>query len=298
MTSFKTYHYYFFTFFLINSFLMFSQNEIKYFGVLKLNDSSFISYRINIKETNGIIKGYSITDIGGNHETKSNISGTYNSKTGDFVFKEYGIIYTKSIVDKYDFCFVNFKGKLSKVNNQKSIKGKFKGLYSDGKKCIDGEIKLMSEEKVIKKAVAVDKKIQKMKKITPEQKEKVSVQKSIDTLTMNILKENQNMSFFTKSNKVKISIFDSGKEDGDKVCVYVDKKKFLDDLYVSKKTKILEIPIQNKQTLIEIEALNEGEISPNTADIELLDNENTIKTISKLKKGKRTRITVINLGLN
>ena len=78
-----------------NSNISFAQYELDYLGVIKLNDSSFISYSLKLTEQNGIITGYSITDIGGDHETKSNITGSYDKKTHALSFKEVGIIYTK-----------------------------------------------------------------------------------------------------------------------------------------------------------------------------------------------------------
>jgi len=271
----------------------FCQTETSYMGALKLNDSSFISYKLFVKEEGGKISGYSVTDLGGSYETKSNISGSY-SKNGELIFKEQGIVYTKSKVTQYDFCFVNFKGKLGKINSKKNINGKFKGLYADGKECISGELTLVNIEKVQKKAISIDKKIQKSKKVSEDKKKQVNVLKSIDTLSMNVMKENQNMSMFTKSKTVKLTIYDSGKEDGDKVAIYVNKKKVLADYIITKISKIIEIQIDSAESTVEIEALNEGEIAPNTANVEITDSENKIQTVTKLKKGKRTRITIIN----
>ena len=112
--------------------ITYGQNEQEYLGVIKLNDSSFISYHLNLLENNNIISGYSVTDIGGNHETRSNITGTYNTKTNMLTFKEVGIIYTKSEISDYDFCYIHFKGKVNNVDSYKNIEGKFSGFYNDG----------------------------------------------------------------------------------------------------------------------------------------------------------------------
>ena len=56
---------------------------------------------------------------------------------------------------------------------------------------------------------------------------------------------------------------------------------------------MLKIPLEQNETDITIEALNEGESAPNTADVILKDSQNEIKTISKLKKGNSTIVTII-----
>ncbi|WP_298287039.1 hypothetical protein [uncultured Lutibacter sp.] len=272
---------------------IYAQNEQEYLGVIKLNDSSFISYRLNLFENNNLISGYSITDIGGDHETKSNITGTYNNKTNMLSFKEIGIIYTKSEISDYDFCYIHFEGKVLNVNSKKNIEGEFRGLYSDGSTCIDGEIKLRNIEKIEKKAGKIDKIIQKSKRIDNTIKSTVSVAQTLDTLKMNILKPNQNLTMFSTSSEVKLKIYDAGKVDGDKINIYINDTIFLRNFVVNKKIKQLTIPLKSKSTTVQVEALNIGTISPNTAKIEIIDDENNINTLTRLKTREKTSITIV-----
>ena len=282
-----------FIFLVLNSKFTFAQSELDYLGVIKLNDSAFISYSLKLVEKKGIISGYSITDIGGEHETKSNITGSYAKNTNTLSFKEVGIIYTKSDVSDYDFCYIHFNGTVRNIDAVKSINGKFNGLYNDGSTCINGEISLRSIQKIEKKALKIDNRLQKSKKITPELKEKISLTKTLDTLKMNILKSNQNLSMFTSSQSLKLQIYDAGKVDGDKINVFVNDTVLLKNYIVSKKIKQLLIPLQSKLTTVKISALNVGTISPNTAKIEITDQKNNIQTITSLKKGEKTSITII-----
>lgn len=50
--------------------------EMNYTGLLKLNDSLMITYEVALSEREGIVKGHSVTDFGGEHETKSLIKGS------------------------------------------------------------------------------------------------------------------------------------------------------------------------------------------------------------------------------
>jgi len=289
----KSKYFVFITILLLFNEVIFAQNEQEYLGVIKLNDSSFISYRINLLENNNLISGYSITDIGGDHETKSNITGEYNDKTNTLTFKEVGIIYTKSEVSDYDFCYINFEGKVNTINSKKNIEGKFVGLYNDGSNCINGEIKLRNIEKIEKKAEKIDKLIQKSKRVDKEVKATVSVTQTLDSLKMNILKPNQNLTMFTASSQLKLNIYDAGKVDGDKINIYVNGSIFLRNYIVNKNIKKLTIPLNSKSTLVEVLALNTGTISPNTAKIEIVDQKNNINTLTRLKTGEKTSITIV-----
>tara|TARA_R110001583_G_scaffold192443_1_gene358927 strand:+ start:272 stop:1159 length:888 start_codon:yes stop_codon:yes gene_type:complete len=278
---------------LYNTSLIYGQIEQEYLGVIKLNDSSFISYRLNLTENNNLISGYSITDIGGNHETKSNIIGSYNSKTNILSFKEVGIIYTKSAIDDYDFCYIHYKGTMNNIDSHKNIEGDFEGLYNDGSTCINGQIKLRNVIKIEQKAVKIDKLIQKSKSIDKDIKSSVSVIQTLDSLKMNILKPDQNLSMFSASSVLKLSVFDAGKVDGDKINIYVNDTILLRNYIVSKKTKELIIPLNSKITTIKVMALNVGTISPNTAKIEITDKKNTVNTLTRLKTGEKTLLTII-----
>ena len=278
---------------LLFSEVIYAQNEQEYLGIIKLNDSSFISYRLNLLENNNLISGYSITDIGGDHETKSNITGEFNDETNILSFKEVGIIYTKSEVSDYDFCYINFEGKFKNIDSKKNIVGKFIGLYNDGSNCINGEIKLRNIEKIEKKAEKIDKLIQKSKRVDKTIKSSVSVTQTLDSLKMNILKPNQNLTMFSDSSELKLNIYDAGKVDGDKINIYVNGSIFLRNYIVDKNIKQLTISLNSKSTLIEVVALNTGTISPNTAKIEIVDQKNNINTLTRLKKGEKTSITIV-----
>jgi hypothetical protein len=53
-----------------------------------------LHYIFNFSDFNGVLKGYSITDMGGDNETKNVIKGNYNKKTKAFSFYEDDILYT------------------------------------------------------------------------------------------------------------------------------------------------------------------------------------------------------------
>jgi len=290
-----------FLFFLLIAFtnsIVYAQNKQEYLGIIKLNDSSFISYKVNLTEKNGKISGYSVTDIGGNHETKSLLSGTYDKKKNLLKFNETTIIYTKSEVTTYDFCHVHFTGKVKNINSKKNIEGKFEGKYSDGTRCINGELALKNISKITKKAAKIDRVLKRTKRIPEAEKENISITKQLDSLKMNVLRSNDKLSMFSSSPFITLNIYDAGKEDGDRISILVNEQVVLKNYTITRKVKQLKIPLSSQLTNIKVRALNSGSISPNTAKIEFIDAAHKIEAIVSLNKFEKTEITVINRDID
>ncbi|MGY8988270.1 MAG: hypothetical protein ACKVG7_06905, partial [Flavobacteriales bacterium] len=61
---------------ILNTFT-YSQNTFSYLGTLLLSNNTPIRFSMELQEENGIVNGYSITNINAPDETKSEISGLY-----------------------------------------------------------------------------------------------------------------------------------------------------------------------------------------------------------------------------
>jgi hypothetical protein len=81
-------------FFTLISLQAYAQSQFDYMGFLFIENARPISYRIIFDDDNGVLNGYSITGIGTNFETKSEISGTISKKK--LALKEFQIISTIS----------------------------------------------------------------------------------------------------------------------------------------------------------------------------------------------------------
>lgn len=264
-----------------------------YVGAIKLNDTSVITYRIKFTISNGKMLGYSLTDFTGEHETKSSIEGVYDEAAKSLSFKETGIIYTKSPVSQNDFCNIHFLPTKFAQGKTKSIKGNFIGKFDDGTKCIDGEILLNAVEQVQKRIAKVTKKVNKSKRIADSLKQQFNNIKILDTTNTNYLKKDEITSVFTRSNLVKMYIYDGGKIDGDIVTILKDGKIILYKHKVSEKRELIELPLTNNKTRITVMSVSEGTIGTNTAVIEIVDDSNTIKTMTNLEKDEKTEIDFI-----
>jgi len=280
--------------FLLSSFMLFAQKKYEYYGAVMLNGNvkDAIPYRLVFTETKGVVNGYSVTDLGGAHETKNNIKGTYNAATKEFVFKEEGVLYTKSPVSDDMFCFINFTGKVKLVNKNSNLEGKFKGLFKNKEKCIDGTMMLIGSVGLYQELAKANKKLQKTKDVKAEVKVKANPIALLDSLKVNKLIKEQTLTIFAESKKVDLEIWDNGKEDGDVINVYQNDELILRNYAVSTRKKVISVNLV-KKNIFKIVAVNEGTISPNTAMIRLIDGERTFEVLSDLKKNESASITIL-----
>ena len=271
-----------------------AQEKYDYLGVIVLNDTLTMTYRLNVSEKNGEVSGYSITDLGGKYETKSSVFGEYDKLNKVFSFRETQTIYTKTPLEPdYEFCYINTTIKNFSLGRTKKVKTKFIGLFSDNAECISGELFLSLTEKIEARMERVSNKINKMKRIPDSIKQKFQPLKMMDTLNMNILRKNQTLSFFSNDKILNLIIYDGGKEDGDKITIYANNKPILENYEAKNGKKNIVISIKEDTTSIVIKAINEGSISPNTVVVEIEDGDNTIKALSNLKKGETTQIDIL-----
>lgn len=276
-------------FFLSNSY----GADYEFIGVIKINNSTIISYRLVFQESNGKISGYSITDLQGDNETKNIIVGSYDKKTNIFTFKEKEIEYTKSKITKNDFCNISFEGKINLLKSEK-IKGEFNSFFKDNKACLKGELSLVSSKKALHKMEKFDKKISKSKRIDEKTKDSISLVKVLDELKVNILKAGELTSIFMNSEEVFISFYDAQKEDGDEITVYFEDKKIISNYIVLNKEKIIKVNLTtNNNSTLKIVSNSEGKISPNTTKIKIYNKEKTLELLTSLKANETTSIQII-----
>ena len=286
--------YQFNTILLLTIFLSISSvqsQDYNFTGLLKLNDSLIISYKVKLSKNNGIIKGYSLTNQGGDHETKSLIKGRYNKQTNTLSFSENGIVYTKSPVNTNDFCYINFVGKINGLDASK-IEGKFRGKFTDGETCINGELVLMNDEKMKEISDGIDKKIQKKKKLRKYADQGISIKKAMDTISQSQLRSGEKLSFFSNSKEYMLILNDAGDADGDRVTISQNRNIILRNQLIAKKPVKLELVVNQYPTTIKISALNSGKIPPNTINVQLKAKNKILKTLSNLEAGESSRLII------
>lgn len=118
--------------------------------------------------------------------------------------------------------------------------------------------------------------------ITPEMIAKRNFKKNVEGKFANFPMIDMDLgSFHTKSDIFYISSYDFGRFDGDKVQISVNGKRLHNNYLLTPKLKTFKIPLEVGINKIEVTALNEGELSPNTGFFAFFDNNRNV-----VKKGE------------
>jgi len=263
----------------------YSQNTFNYLGTLVLANNTPISFSLELEEDNGIVNGYSITNINTPDETKSEISGLYYKKDKSFQLQETQILQTKSEAALNTFCYINmnlsFKGKFG----TKHLEGTFTGNFLDSIECAKGKIILMERKKLEKKIKKIKNKI--------EKKQNQKYQNTSLVKKTQILKDGDDFTINWGSNKLKLFIWDANMEDGDKIQLTINGNIILDNFETTNKRKKIKYKLVEGENTIEIKATNLGTSPPNTSRIELVDSKTKYPIITQLELGKIAVIKII-----
>lgn len=235
-------------------------------GSLSVAGGGSYTYKLQFKDSSGTIKGYSVTDIGGQHQTKSAITGTISESKKEFVFREVNIANTKSSVARDSFCFVHARLKLAGIKKGKALKGGFTGYRPGGKsQCAKGSIVLYSAgdvlDKLMKKHPAADSLLKPIKAQLLER----------DTVHANTITVNSGASFETSYNSptATLELWDDQHIDGDVISVLHNGKTVLSNHALTAGRKLLTIQLTGKTDSIALVAVSEGSEPSNTAMLKL-----------------------------
>jgi hypothetical protein len=240
---------------------------------------------MELQEENGIVNGYSITNINTPDETKSEISGLYFKKDKSFQLQEIQILQTKSEAALNTFCYINMNLSIKGKFGSKRLEGAFTGNFLDSIECASGKIMLMEKTKLEKKIEKIKKKVETKYN---EKYQDTSLVKSTE-----ILKDGDDFTINWEGNKLRLFIWDANMEDGDKIQLTINGNIILDNFETINKRKKIKYKLVDGKNIIEIKATNLGTSPPNTSRIELVDNKTKYPIITQLELGKTAIIKII-----
>jgi len=268
---------------LLTTYFSYAQNKINYLGSLIL-DNNIISLKLMLEEHNGVVNGFSITNIGTENETKSKITGIYFKSDRSFQLQEREIVYTKSAEPLNTFChismYLSFKGLINK-----KLKGTFTGKFLDDTECARGEVILMQEKRIQKKIQTIKKKIHKKNKKDNNNKPLLEPTK--------ILKNGDNITLKWEDKDAILLIWDPNKEDQDKIEIRINNKTILYNFETKKKKKKIIFKLEKGENTLEIIAVSTGKLPPNTSRVELIDSKTKYSITTQLEIGKSAVIKII-----
>ena len=260
--------------------ISFSQvKEYKYLGSIILENNIPMSFSLDLFEKNGIVSGYSITNHGTKDETKSEIQGVYFKDDKSFQLQETQIIYTKSEAPINSFCYIRMNLKLKNRFTKKQLEGNFSGNFLDSSECAKGKI-LLAEKSIIEK---------KIKKIEKKIEKQIKKDEIIET---SILKDGDSLSIKWQAKYITIKIWDSNKEDGDRINLSINEDIILDNYETKNKAKKIKYKLKEGQNKILIEARSLGSSPPNTSRIELIDKKKKYPLLTQLELNKSITIDI------
>ncbi len=113
--------------------------------------------------------------------------------------------------------------------------------------------------------------------LTREVVAKQNFKKNIEGNFMNFPQIDMDLgSFHTKSRNIHISSYDFGRFDGDKVQITINGKRVHNNYLLTPRIKVISIPLAIGINKIEVTALNEGELIPNTGYFAFFDDNKYI----------------------
>ena len=248
-------------------------NTQKYLGTIILENNKPMSFSLDLIEKNGIVSGYSLTNLGTKDETKSEIQGVYFKEDKSFQLYETQIIYTKSEAPINSFCYIRMNLKQKNRFTKKLLEGNFTGNFLDSSECAKGKI-LLAEKSIIEK---------KIKKIEKKIEKKLDKDEIIET---KILKDGDNLNINWKAKYLTIKIWDSNQEDGDKINLEINSDVILDNYETKNKAKKIKYKLNEGQNKVIIKATSLGKSPPNTSRIELIDKNKKYPILTQLDLNK------------
>tara|TARA_B100000767_G_C19681083_1_gene499608 strand:+ start:200 stop:1054 length:855 start_codon:yes stop_codon:yes gene_type:complete len=258
-----------------------------YSGTLLIKNSPPIGFTLELREKNGNVSGYSITNQNTIDETKSEVQGLYFQKNKTFQLQETQILKTKSESPINSFCYIRMNLQIKKTFNKKRLEGSFTGNFLDSIKCAEGKIILMEKSFIDKKIKRIQKKIEKYK-----EKEFENKQDTNHIIKTQIIKDGDDFNINWISKFLILKIWDSNQEDGDKINLTINGSLILKDYETKNRPKKIKYKLLKGNNIIKIKATSSGSSPPNTSRIELIDKNKKYPILIQLDINKSAIIKI------
>lgn len=259
--------------------------ETVFVGSASVGRDVSYTYKLCISDSNGIITGYSVTDLMGPNETKTTVKGTINWDKKTIDFRETKLLYTKSKEDKSQFCYLNAHVKMIKKQKTLCLKGSFTGYDEHKAECAKGSLMLISAQDLMDKLTKMAGKRDTTKdpvlnaEQVAEKKQQLMGQPTAPAQPLKVIAVDpgKSLDVACTGNTVKLSVWDDKINDGDIITMLYNGAVVLDNYRLTGRYKDLNLELSGKEdNVIKIVAVNEGSEPLNTARIKLsCGNKNT-----------------------
>jgi len=277
-----------------------AQRKFTLNGYLAVRGGESWHYRLVFTDTNDILKGYSLTYDDENKDTKALIEGRIDRKAKMLSFHETEITYNHGFETKVTICLVDatlkydghaLGGRLSSkdIGNADCGTGSINFINEQELKQLFSELQPVDSTPKPVPVVAAPEKKMTIIYDTVRATRPVAAMQQPDKITTGTEKE-----YKWTSDTLKLEVWDGGKVDGDIISVMVDDKTMLQHYTLTQTKKRIEValPGHGVSYTVAIIAQNEGNEAPNTADILLIDRENSYHVIAYNEVGKKAVVHI------
>ena len=130
--------------------------------------------------------------------------------------------------------------------------------------------------------------------VNPGDKVLNRLNRKADNEDQTVFRRNQDLgSYRTKSLIAKLSYRDYGEVDGDKIRVLLNDKTLATEVYLNNDFQGFEIKLVDGINKIDFEALNQGQLGPNTAEFRIYDDAGVLISASQWNLGTGFKATII-----
>lgn len=262
-------------------------SDVVFLGTAIVDGGAAFGYKLQVTDSNGQLKGYSITDVMGPNETKTAVKGTLDKKGKHLSFRETRLISTQSTASTGDFCYIHGNVKLSRLQGMSTLKGSFKGYKEDGKTvCASGKLALVCAQDALDKLLKIagedprERKQDTTTQVAPRHHIELP-----DNLVEKIVAGTTH-TINCGSGEMKMEIWDCKNIDGDQMTIIQDNNALITNYTLARAHKTIPLKQTETTTVIIFRAINEGSEPLNTARVRISVGEEEYYLDAETQIGK------------
>lgn len=238
--------------------------QVVFLGSMSVSGGRSYPYKLFVNDSDGILTGYSVSDIAGADETKTLIKGSTNTSKKQLTFKETKLIYTKSATE---MCYLHSTLKVGSMQGAATLTGNFKGYRADGKtECGKGKLMLVGAQDILDKLLEIAKE----DSTHTAQVATHHAEKPINEAEITKILPGNSKEILCSSADVELEVWDAKSNDGDIITLLQDGKPLLEQYKITYHHKVLTVRIsESGSTQLQLVAINEGSEPLNTARIKI-----------------------------
>ena len=247
----------------------------EFVGTLSVKGGDSYAYKLHLSDSDGVLTGYSVTDVMGPNETRTAIVGTIDEKKKQINFRETRVLQTKTKPAPGDFCCLVYGHlRVGKIQGTQTLKGSFTGYRDDGKtECASGKLAMVCPKDILEKMLKAQNEAapqaKKDTRVSSPKKELIVYEGGIPESQIKKVTPGNSIEFDCPTSSVTIELWDFRTIDGDRITLKQDDRPVLENYTLTATHKIMHMKLDSNPSVLELIALNEGTEPLNTARIRI-----------------------------